>query len=310
MQAEMAAAARSKIGDVGNGAGRRRTYNGRELVEPSAVDDHHVFRTEGMQRVCHQRHDLLGVDSDDHARRSGRVEERTEDIEDGAHAESLADGHDVLHGGMEGGSEHERDASLLQARLHTRRRLRNLDSKLFEDISRAALRGDRPVAVLGDLDAARGDDEGGAGREVDRVEAVAARAHDVDRRSIGLNTQHVRTHGRDHACNLLRRLTLGFEQNEEGGCLAVVDAGNDRTDARLRLRARQVRPRAQLLDQRLESVGHECCCALSIGELGRPVTARLRQSTKQGRGTGLPPPWRVNTSPEVWEWGAPTPQHI
>ena len=70
-------------------------------------------------------------------------------------------------------------ASLMQAADLFGRKV-DLDAERGERVGGAGARGQRAVAVLGDRHAAAGDDEGGAGRDVERARAVAAGADDVD----------------------------------------------------------------------------------------------------------------------------------
>ena len=66
--------------------------DGGELVEPAAVHNHRHLDAQIVQRLTHERHELLAVDADEEVRARGWVEQRAEDVEDGTHAERLGAG--------------------------------------------------------------------------------------------------------------------------------------------------------------------------------------------------------------------------
>ena len=108
------------------------------------------------------------------------------------------------------------------------------------------------VAVLRDVRAARGGDDRRRGGEVDRVVAVATRAHDVNARHAGTDRYHVLAHRAHHPCHLLPRLALGLEQHQERSRLARIGALDDGLHARAGLLSCQ----AVLLQQRVEQLLH------------------------------------------------------
>lgn len=70
--------------------------DGGELVEPAAVHNHRHLDAQIVQRLTHERHELLAVDADEEVRARGWVEQRAEDVEDGTHAKRLGGLENVL----------------------------------------------------------------------------------------------------------------------------------------------------------------------------------------------------------------------
>ena len=87
---------------------------GRKLVESGAVDDEGLAGAEQGEGIGDELDQPRRVDADDLARGSGGVGERTQQVEDGAHAELLAHGHDGGHGGVVGGRGKEGEAVAAQ----------------------------------------------------------------------------------------------------------------------------------------------------------------------------------------------------
>ena len=110
---------------------------------------------------------VRGVDAHDLGARSGGVGQRAEDVECGAHAEGAADGHDGLHGRMQAGGVQEGEAVAAQGGGPGGGGERDGNAEGFEDIGRAAKRGDGAVAVLGDCSPGGGGDQGGGGGDVE-----------------------------------------------------------------------------------------------------------------------------------------------
>ena len=151
-----------------------------------------------------------------------RVRQRAEDVEDGADAEFLADGADVLHRGVILLGEHEADANLLELLDDFSGRLVEVDAERFEAVGGTALRGSGAVAVLGDFDACCGDDHGRSRRDVDAVRVVAARADDVEHIHRMLDLERMVAHGHGRARYLIDCLCLRAlrrERREVGGIL-------------------------------------------------------------------------------------------
>src|SRR6185503_3580048 len=97
-----------------------------------------------------------------------------------------------------------------------------------EHVSRAAARGHRPVAVLGDRQARGGGDEGDGGRQVDRAGAVAAGAAAVGERVIGPLERRIGGAQRaGRADQLVGGLALVLEGDQQGGDRRLGEASGD-----------------------------------------------------------------------------------
>ena len=78
-----------------------------------AVNHQRMLSAQPLQGA-HLNTDQVGVKhAHQNMGRAGRVGQRAQDVEDGAHAELFADGRDVFHGRVVVGREHEADADLL-----------------------------------------------------------------------------------------------------------------------------------------------------------------------------------------------------
>ena len=153
----------------------------RDLVQSvEAVHHHHVLRAQALQ---HPHLDADQVDVE-HAHqlvlRAGRIGERPEDVEDGAHAELLAHRRGMLHRRVMVGREHEADADGLDRARDLLGREIEVRAERLEHVGAAAARRHRAVAVLRHFRARGGGDEGGRRRDVEGVRAIAARADGVD----------------------------------------------------------------------------------------------------------------------------------
>ncbi len=74
------------------------------------MDDEGVADAEQAHGLGDDGDEVGGVDAHDLGAGAGGVGERAEHVEDGAHAEGAADGHDGLHGRVEGGRVEEGEA--------------------------------------------------------------------------------------------------------------------------------------------------------------------------------------------------------
>eukprot|EP01137_Pigoraptor_chileana_P020486 Opistho-2@82927 len=122
---------------------------GAQALHHAHLDAHQI----GME---HTHQDVLGI---------GRIGQRAEDVEDGAHAQFAAHRGDVLHRRMVVRREHEADAGLRNALGHLGRAQHDVGAQGFQHIGAAGLAGDAAVAVFGDLGTAGRGDEHGAGRD-------------------------------------------------------------------------------------------------------------------------------------------------
>ena len=130
---------------------------------------------------------VRGVDAHDLGAGAGGIGERADDVEDGAHAEGAADRHDGLHGRVQGGGVQEGEAVAAQGGGPGGGGERDGDAEGFEDIGRAAQRGDGAVAVLGDCCPGGGGDQGGGGGDVEGSGVVSTGAAGVnEERALGV----------------------------------------------------------------------------------------------------------------------------
>ena len=109
------------------------------------------------------------------------VGERTEDVEDRAKTERPPDGRQVSERVVKRRGEQEADARALDAGPDDLLGRVQAHPERFEHVGRTHRGRRRPVAVLGDPHAAARDGERRHGRDVHRVQLVAAGADDVDR---------------------------------------------------------------------------------------------------------------------------------
>ena len=174
---------------------------------------------------------MRSVDSHDLRRGSGGVGEWADEVEDGADAEGSADGHDGLHGGMEGWRVEEGEAMFAERGCTFFGGERDWDSEGFEDVGRTGLAGDGAVAVFGDADFGVGvcacgcGDESGGGGDVEGAGGVGSGAAGVDEgEALGVGEGDGSgggAHGVDEAGDLVGGFAAGGEGGEEGGDVEV-----------------------------------------------------------------------------------------
>src|SRR5271170_2075252 len=112
--------------------------------------------------------------------RLGGIHQRAQKIEDRGNAQRRAGGGDEFHGGMMVPGEGEADVGFGQASAEMLGRQFQVQAEFFQDVGGAGLAGSAAVAVLGDLHAGGGDDQGGGSRDVKCSANVAAGAAGVD----------------------------------------------------------------------------------------------------------------------------------
>ena len=146
----------------------------------------------------------------------GRVGQRTEQIEDGAHAEVAPGAGRVTHRGMECGREQKRDAAGVEAAFDDRRGRIHGNPEGAEEIGASAAARDRAVAVLRDRHAAPGEDEGGQRRDVECRGAIAPGAAGIEPRPVaGRQRDRVRAHRRCQPDDLGRPLPLHRQRDQQ-----------------------------------------------------------------------------------------------
>jgi hypothetical protein len=109
-----------------------------------------------------------------------RVGERAEQVEDCAHTQLLAHGRDVAHSGVEVLRKEEAEAAGLNDAHRVRAADVEVGAQCLEQVGASALGGVGAVAVLEHAAACCSDHQRRSGGHVERVDAVAARAHDVN----------------------------------------------------------------------------------------------------------------------------------
>ena len=134
------------------------------------------------QRTRDQLGQLRARHADQLTRRAGRIGQRAEQVERGAHAELLA--RLAPHAASTGETSGRRRTRCPPRRgsVRRRRRRRDVDAERLEQVGAAAAARHRPVAMLGDAHAARGQHQRGDGRDIERVRSVAAGAAGVEHR--------------------------------------------------------------------------------------------------------------------------------
>ena len=141
-----------------------------------------------------------------------------------------------------------------------------------QHVGGARARRQRAVAVLGDRHAGARDDEGGAGRDVDRAGAVAAGADDVDGVGGRVDPQHLGAHRRDRAGDLVDGLAAHAQRHQQAAHLRGRGlAGHHAVEGGCRLLTRQRGAGRDFSDNRFEVVhrvlsGSLSCC-LRAGHL-------------------------------------------
>src|SRR5579859_3417159 len=134
----------------------------RNLVHSiGAVNDEGAAHAELIESAGEKFSEVSVRYADDLRGSSGRVGERTQKIEYGAHFQFPAHGHGVFHGGVHGGREQKTDAYLIDSATNALGGLIERDSKLFEDVRRAAARANRTGAMFGNARACTGNDKRG-----------------------------------------------------------------------------------------------------------------------------------------------------
>ena len=231
------------------GSGRR------ELVDAArAVHDEGAARTELYEDIRDHRHEGGVVDADDLAARPGRVGQGAEHVEDRTRGELAAHRCGVTHRWVVEGREHESEPELVDRAGNRLGGELEIEAELLEHIRGARRRRHGAIAVLGDSGARRCRDERCRGRDVERPAAVAPGAGGVDEVvALGVHRDHVVAHRLCGAGDLVRRLTLDPQGDEEASDLRLRrTAAHDRSHHLARLGARQVFTVEQLSERRLD----------------------------------------------------------
>jgi hypothetical protein len=117
------------------------------------------------------------------------------------------------------GREHEDAAGLPQDRGQTLQRRFDIDTQRREHIGTAGLRGQSPVAMLGNLHAAGREHKGIGGGNIQRGGAIAAGAADVDRVFRNVDRDHPAAQGADRAGQLGHRFAARPQSHQQAADL-------------------------------------------------------------------------------------------
>ena len=129
----------------------------------------------------------------------------------------------------------------------------DLDAERDEHVGGARARRQRAVAVLCHRHPGAGDDEGGAGGDVERARGVAAGADHVDGVGGRHDAQHLAAHRRDRPGDLLDGLAAHPQSHQQAADLRWRHLAGHHALERLERRfAAQRRPGRHLPDQRLD----------------------------------------------------------
>ena len=248
-----------------------------------AVHDEGTLDREPCQRLGNQPGSLDVEGPDDLVGRCGRIGQRTQQIEDRAHAEGLADRGQGFHGRMVVGRKQESEAAGLQAAGDPDLVQRDTEPQGLKHVSAAGTARHATVAVLDDLYTTRRRQQTRSRRQVQAPGTIAARADGVDAPDTGRDGRAPgqRPHGPREAPDLRRRLAFHPERRQHArgqrrGRLGI----RQRPQQGLCLGLRQVLPRQQLL-QRLSERQR---CHHTTSRSTRPASPRKfsRSPTPQG----------------------------
>jgi hypothetical protein len=126
---------------------------------------------------------------------------------------------DVAHGGMKDLREQKAHADLFQTGRHLLRREIDAHAERFQYVGAADRTRHRPIAVLGNGQPRSRGDEGGGGRDVERVAHVAAGAAGIDDVALCRHARGIAPHRARRAGDLLDPLALHPERDQQGADL-------------------------------------------------------------------------------------------
>ena len=182
-----------------------------------------------------------------------RVGERSQHVENGAHAELGPHRPDMAHRRMVARGHQEADAGLVKCAADKRHIAIQLDAEAGQHVGRPAFRRDGLVAVLGHAHTATGDDKCRGSGDVVGADAVTAGADDIHRAFRRLDDKRFLAHHAGGGGNVLDPFTADLQRRQEGGHADLADlAIHDRVETV----ANGVRRRHLALGQHLQGIAH------------------------------------------------------
>ncbi len=227
----------------------------RELVESTrTVNDPGSFRSQLAKRASDEFGVFRPRDADELTPGSRGIRERSQQVERRADAKLPPRRSRVLHRGVPGGREEERDVRLLERVSHAIGGRAQIHPERFEDIGAAALARDRAIAMFGDHDARASHDERRGGRDVEGVRSIAARAAGIEDRGDRARQRHgACAHRAGKTDHFLRPLAFERERHQESRDVRRLSlAIHDRAHGRGGLIGREVLVASQFFQQRRE----------------------------------------------------------
>jgi hypothetical protein len=228
-----------------------------ELVDPvRAVHDPGARRAEQHQRARQQFREFGPRHADDLPPRTGRIGQRSQEVERRPNAQFAPHRTGVTHRRMERRREEKSDSDFGERPFDSGRRRRDPHAQGFVDVGAARLARRRPIAVFGDGDAARRDHQRRTGRDVEGPRSIAAGAARVEQIVMARRQRHrVRAHRARQAHDLDRPFPFHRQAHEERRDVRHRRAaGHDLDHRRRRFVGRQVFVPREFVDQLLEHV--------------------------------------------------------
>ena len=159
---------------------RRRRRRRNFITAILAIDNHAVTDTEGSQDMSHGLDQTRCIDAEDLIYGVSRIGQRPQDIEDSVNAQLFADSIDAFHHVVVIPRIKITKADLLEHVQTTFGTEEDIGPQGLQDIGRPAARRLGPIAMLGDADAAGGDDERCRRRDIEGLSPAAASTDDIE----------------------------------------------------------------------------------------------------------------------------------
>ena len=222
------------------------------------------------------------------------VGERPQQVEQGAHAEFAAHRGCVFHRAMVIGREHETQADLAYRPCDFFRPQVDVDTQCFQHIGAAGLGRHRTAAMLGDMGPGRGGGEGGCGRDVEGMGAIAPGAAGIDQ-MLDIGQRHLDgelAHDAGSCGDFANRLALAAQGADGAGNLRGREPpGHDGAHQAEHFLATQVTAMYQLVEQ--------------IGVVHRPASIRKFLSSACPCSVRMDSGWNCTPSTAKALWRTP-----